>query len=50
MDYTYIYINLDRHIHRKNHMENMLQTLQIPYERFNAICPTYEEAMNMKTT
>ena len=38
-----IYINLERHNHRKEHMENMLQKLQLPYSRFNAICPTLEE-------
>ena len=38
-----IYINLERHNHRKEHMENMLQKLQLHYSRFNAICPTLEE-------
>ena len=39
----YIYINLERHNHRKEHMEMMLEKLQLPYSRFNAICPTLEE-------
>ena len=46
MGCSYIYINLARHIHRKEHMENMLQTLRLPYKRFEAICPTYEESIN----
>lgn len=38
-----IYINLEHHEHRKEHMENMLQQLQMHYSRFNAICPSLKE-------
>ena len=38
-----IYINLEHHPHRKKHIENMLEKLQMSYSRFNAICPSLKE-------
>ena len=43
-----VFINLTEHTHRKEHMENMLQMLRLPYMRFNAICPTIEESNKIK--
>lgn len=43
-----VFINLTEHTHRKEHMENMLQMLRLPYIRFNAICPTIEESIEIK--
>ena len=43
-----VFINLENHTPRKEHMENMLQMLRLPYIRFNAICPTLEESNEIK--
>lgn len=48
MDYSYIYINLEYHKERKEHMENMLKIQQIPYTRFNAISPTFDDVNSIK--
>jgi GR25 family glycosyltransferase involved in LPS biosynthesis len=37
------YINLDKREDRKKFMEDQLSTINIPYERFSAICPTEED-------
>ena len=37
------YINLDKREDRREFMENCLSKIEIPYERFSAICPTEED-------
>lgn len=37
------YINLDKRKERKEFMEDQLSDINIPYERFSAICPTEED-------
>jgi GR25 family glycosyltransferase involved in LPS biosynthesis len=48
MNYSYIYINLEYHEKRMEHMENLLKKLQLPYKRFNAISPLLDDVKNNK--
>ena len=42
------YINLENDIERKNHMETLLTSINLNYERFNAIKPNIEEIKSGK--